>query len=151
MFGHLAFLTTSENYRPIILWLLLCVELNDVFAYITGKLFGRRRLCPRTSPNKTVAGAVGALVLTTIIASVLGHYVFEGQPLDTPVHLIALGVIISVAGQSGDLMLSSIKRDLGIKDMGAILPGHGGVLDRFDALLFVLPATYYVALLTDIL
>jgi phosphatidate cytidylyltransferase len=141
--GHLAYFANDLNYRAIILMLLLCVELNDVFAYISGKSFGRRKLCPNTSPNKTIGGALGALVLTTILASVLGHYIFLGSPLDTPLHLMVLGIIISVVGALGDLMLSSIKRDIGIKDTGVVLPGHGGLLDRFDSILLVAPATFH--------
>jgi len=141
--GHLAYLANDALFRPMLLWLLLTVELNDVFAYITGKKFGRRKLAPNTSPNKTIGGAVGALVLTTGLASVIGHYVFGGTELDRPHHLLALGAMISVLGQCGDLVLSSIKRDLGIKDMAATIPGHGGLLDRFDSLLLVAPAVFH--------
>lgn len=141
--GHLAYFSNDKNYRPIVLMLWLCVEMNDVFAYISGKSFGRRKLCPNTSPNKTIGGALGALVLTTTLAAFLGHCIFAGTALDTPLRLILLGVIISVVGALGDLMLSSIKRDIGIKDTGAVLPGHGGLLDRFDSILLVAPATFH--------
>ena len=142
-FGHLGFMANDLNYRAIMLWLLVCVELNDVFAYISGKLLGRHKLCPNTSPNKTVEGAVGALVLTTGLVAALGHFVFRGQPIDTVGHLVALGIIVSVVGQLGDLMVSSIKRDIGIKDMAATIPGHGGLLDRFDSLVIVSPAVFH--------
>jgi len=149
--GHLGFIANDADYRPIILMLLLTVELNDVFAFITGKLFGRRQLVPQTSPNKTIGGALGALVLTCTLATVIGHFVFLDGPLDSPLLLLGLGLIISVAGQLGDLMLSSIKRDLGIKDMGSLIPGHGGFLDRFDSLILVAPAVFhYVAYLRDL-
>lgn len=143
--GHLGFMANDADFRPIILMLLLTVELNDVFAFITGKLFGRRKLVPNTSPNKTLGGALGALVLTGTLGAVIGHFVFSGSPLDTPLRLAGLGIIISVAGQLGDLMLSSIKRDLGIKDMGTAIPGHGGILDRFDSLILVAPAVFHYA------
>jgi phosphatidate cytidylyltransferase len=147
MFGiwlsHFAYFANEPNFRPILLWLLVGVELNDVFAYLAGRLFGRRKFCPNTSPNKTTAGAVGAMILTTLLVAVLGHFIFLAQPIDTVVHLVSLGLIISIAGQFGDLMLSSIKRDLGIKDMGTTLPGHGGLLDRFDSLLLAAPAVFY--------
>ena len=141
--GHLGYMANDDNYRPIILALLLLVELNDVFAYIVGKSLGRRKLCPNTSPNKTIGGALGALVLTTFLAALLAHYIFAGTPLDQWMWLLLLGLIVSLAGQLGDLMLSSIKRDLGIKDMGALIPGHGGLLDRFDSLLLVAPAVFH--------
>jgi phosphatidate cytidylyltransferase len=142
-FGHLAYFGNDAAFRPILAWLGLSVALNDVFAYVVGKTMGRRKLAPRTSPNKTVEGALGALVLTTALAAGLGHFVFEGTDVDRPVHLVAMGVLISVGGQLGDLMLSSIKRDVGIKDMGSLLPGHGGVLDRFTSFLIVAPAVFH--------
>jgi phosphatidate cytidylyltransferase len=142
--GHLGYFANDANYRPILLMILLTVELNDVFAYISGKTFGRRKLAPHTSPNKTVGGAVGALVLTTLVVTVLAHFVFSDHPeLNRPGHLITLGVLISVVGQFGDLMLSSIKRDLEIKDMDVVFPGHGGLLDRFDSLILVAPAVFH--------
>ncbi len=142
--GHLGYIANDTDYRPIILMLLLTVELNDIFAFITGKLFGRRQLAPVTSPGKTVGGAFGALVLTGTLAAVVGHFVFRGGPMDGPVQLVGLGVIISVSGQLGDLVLSSIKRDLGIKDMGSAIPGHGGLLDRLDSLVFVAPLFFHL-------
>ena len=141
--GHLGYFANDANYRPILLMILLTVELNDVFAYIAGKTFGRRKLAPNTSPNKTVGGALGALVLTTLVVAVLARFVFEGTVLARPIHLVTLGVLISVMGQFGDLMLSSIKRDLDLKDMGVLLPGHGGLLDRFDSLILVGPAVFH--------
>ena len=141
--GHLGYMANDAEFRPIVLLLLVAVELNDIFAYISGKCFGRRKLTPNTSPNKTVEGALGALILTTALVAGLGHFVFAGTRVDHPVALLGLGLIVSVAGQFGDLMLSSIKRDIGIKDMGATIPGHGGLLDRFDSLLLVAPAVFH--------
>ncbi|MCZ6834950.1 MAG: phosphatidate cytidylyltransferase [Planctomycetota bacterium] len=142
-FGHLAYMANDHDYRPIMLILILCVEMNDVFAYITGKTFGSRKLAPNTSPGKTMGGAIGGLILTTALFALLGHWVFLGEALDSPVHLIAMGIIISLGGMCGDLVISSIKRDLGIKDMGTLLPGHGGLLDRFDSLMLVSPAIFH--------
>jgi phosphatidate cytidylyltransferase len=119
------------------------VELNDIFAYCSGKLIGRRKLAPNTSPNKTLGGALGAVVLTTCLYGILAHFIFLGTSLDTPLHLGTMGLLLSLTGQWGDLVLSSIKRDLGIKDMAATIPGHGGLLDRFDSLLFVGPALFH--------
>ncbi len=142
-YGHLGYFANDAAYRPLVLMLLLTVELNDVFAYISGRLFGRRKLAPNTSPRKTWAGSIGAVVLTTPLVAVLGHYVLRGTPTDHWLHLTALGLIVSVGGQFGDLMLSSIKRDVGIKDFAATFPGHGGLLDRFDSLILVAPAVFH--------
>jgi phosphatidate cytidylyltransferase len=141
--GHLGYMANDTDYRPIILLLLLSVELNDVFAYLAGKTFGHRKLAPNTSPGKTIGGMVGALIGTTTLVAVLGHWVFAGSAMDHTMRLIGLGLIVSVAGQLGDLVLSSIKRDIGIKDMGHTLPGHGGLLDRFDSLILVAPAFFH--------
>ena len=144
--GHLAYFANDADYRPILLTLIAAVELNDIFAFLCGKTFGRRRLIPHTSPGKTVAGALGAVVLTTLLIYIAGGcFLRDGFTRYAP-HLLGLGVIVSIAGQFGDLVLSSIKRDLNIKDMGATIPGHGGLLDRFDSLLIVSPAVFYYIL-----
>ena len=141
--GHLSYFGNDGRFRPILCWLVAGVALNDVFPYVVGKTLGRHKLAPLTSPNKTIEGALGALVLTTAFVSILGHFVFVGTAVDQPIHLIALGVIVSVCGQLGDLMLSSIKRDVGVKDMGTALPGHGGFFDRFTSFLLVAPAVFH--------
>lgn len=141
--AHVSYMANDWNYRPVVLLLLLGVQLNDVFAFVSGKTLGRRKIVPQTSPNKTLAGHVGALVLTTPLVAVLAHYTFPGTALDRPHWLILLGAIVSISGQMGDLMLSSIKRDLGIKDMGVTIPGHGGVLDRVNSLLLAAPAVFH--------
>lgn len=142
-FGHLAYMANDDGYRPIIILIVLCVEANDVFAFISGRLFGRSPLAPKTSGNKTLGGSIGALVLTTALFVWIGHEVFAGTVLDTTTHLVTMGAMLSVVGQFGDLAVSSIKRDLDIKDMGALIPGHGGLLDRFDSLMFVAPAMFH--------
>jgi phosphatidate cytidylyltransferase len=141
--GHLGYLANDDHYRPIVILLLVAVEANDIFAYLSGKTFGRRKLAPHTSPNKTIGGSLGAVLLTSLLVVLLGRFVFAGTAIAHPLHLVTLGVLISVLGQLGDLVLSSVKRDLGIKDMGTTLPGHGGLLDRFDSLLLVAPAVHY--------
>lgn len=142
-FGHLGYLANDHGYRAPLLFVLIAVELNDVFAYVSGRLFGRRKLMPLTSPNKTWGGAIGAVLLTMLFVRSVGPYVFGAMPAGRPVHLFALGALISVGGQLGDLVLSAIKRDLGIKDFAATIPGHGGLLDRFDSLLLVAPAVFH--------
>lgn len=141
--GHLAYLANDTHYRSLILLVLVAVEMNDVFAFCCGKTMGRGKLCPHTSPNKTIGGAVGALVLTTLLVTILGRFVFAGTTLESVPCLIGLGALVSIAGQFGDLTLSSIKRDLGIKDMGATIPGHGGLLDRFDSIVLAAPVFFH--------
>jgi phosphatidate cytidylyltransferase len=141
--GHLAYFANDPSFRPMILLVIFCVQINDVFAFIAGKTLGRHKLAPKTSPGKTVEGAVGALLLTTPVTVLLGHLLFRDTALDTLPRLILLGVLLSVTGQLGDLTLSSIKRDLGIKDMGVTLPGHGGVLDRFNSVLLAAPTVFH--------
>lgn len=142
--AHVGFLANDPKYCGYVILLLVSVQLNDIFAYICGKTFGSRKLCPQTSPNKTVGGALGAVVLTTIVVFLLGKSVFAGTAMARPGALVALGMLLSVAGQLGDLMLSSIKRDLGIKDMGDLIPGHGGLLDRFDSVLLAAPVLFHL-------
>jgi phosphatidate cytidylyltransferase len=142
--GHLGYFANDELFRPILLMIIATVELNDVFAYCCGKLFGRRKLAPNTSPNKTVAGSLGSVLLTSPLVAFLCHYIFPGTNIDHPLPLIALGLTVSIGGQLGDLMLSSVKRDIGVKDLGVTIPGHGGLLDRFDSLLLVAPAMFHL-------
>jgi phosphatidate cytidylyltransferase len=141
--GFVGYMANAPDYRARLIWLLLCVEMNDVFAYCVGKSIGGPKLVPNTSPGKTIAGSAGAVVLTTALTAALGHVVFRGTDIDAWQHLLLLGLGVSVLGQLGDLMLSSIKRDVQVKDTGALLPGHGGLLDRFDSLFLVAPAVYY--------
>ena len=141
--GHYGYLANSQAGQAFLVAILLCVELNDVFAYCSGKIFGRRKLAPHTSPNKTIGGALGAMILTTALFASLVHAIVHDTALDRPWHLIALGLLLSLTGQMGDLVMSSIKRDLGVKDLGVTIPGHGGLLDRFDSLIFVGPAMFH--------
>jgi phosphatidate cytidylyltransferase len=141
--GHFSYFANDRLGPPLQLAIILCVELNDVFAYCSGKIFGRRKLAPNTSPNKTIGGALGAMILTTALFGTIAHFIFQGTVLDRPQHLIALGALLSLTGQWGDLVMSSIKRDLGVKDLAATIPGHGGLLDRFDSLIFVGPALFH--------
>ena len=141
--GHLAYFGNSAFFRPLLLLVLTAVALNDVFAYTCGKLFGRRKLCPNISPNKTVAGAIGAVLLTPALVTLLGLPLLDDAPGLSVGHLVLGGVILSLCGQFGDLMLSAIKRDIGVKDTGVIIPGHGGLLDRIDSILLTAPATFH--------
>ena len=137
--GHLGFLGRGQGNATILLWFILCTELNDVFAFVAGKTFGRTSLCPHTSPGKTRGGFIGSILLTTTFVSLSGHFLFQGQALGNVLLLVPLGALISISGTIGDLILSSIKRDLHLKDLANSLPGHGGMLDRCDSLIFAAP------------
>jgi len=142
-FGYLGNIANDNHYRPILVIILLGVELNDIFAYCVGKAIGGRKLLPNTSPGKTISGSLGALLLTTALVAGLGHLVFRRTAVDHLWCLLIMGILIGGLGQLGDLVLSSIKRDLGIKDIGTLIPGHGGLLDRFDSLVLVPPAVFH--------
>lgn len=118
--------------------------LNDSGAFVFGKRFGRRKLMPSVSPGKTVAGAVGGLGVTIVstwalMRFVIGPYTGLGMTLTG---VVVFGVVMSVAAQVGDLVESMLKREAGVKDSSALIPGHGGVLDRTDSLLFTVPLAY---------
>lgn len=116
---------------------------SDTFAYFTGKLIGKTPLIKKVSPNKTVEGSVGGVIFATVFSTV---YAYFFNPEFVP-FAIALGLVGSVLSQLGDLMASKIKRIYNIKDFGYIMPGHGGVLDRFDSIIVTLPLVYYFMIL----
>lgn len=132
--GHLSYLSNSPHRTGYLLYLVFATELNDVAAFTCGRLFGRHTFT-KISPRKTVEGAVGAGVITLILAWPL-RFSF---PHFGPFQVFVAGLIIALGGLLGDLVISVIKRDIGIKDMGALIPGHGGLLDRLDSLIFVAP------------
>jgi phosphatidate cytidylyltransferase len=135
MFGHLGFLANSNNPYGYLLFLVLATELNDVAAFTFGKLFGHRPLRSNISPRKTWGGAIGAAVFSMGVPWAL-RFSF---PNFSTTQLLLTGLIVGVGGQLGDLSISVLKRDIGVKDMGGSIPGHGGVLDRIDSLIFVAP------------
>jgi phosphatidate cytidylyltransferase len=141
-----------------LLYLLLLVWAGDIFAYFIGKPFGRHRMSPRVSPNKTWEGAIASVIASVAVGILMFHY---AQPISSALmqaHLIerqngvsgqtslisvtVLSIVLNIAAQLGDLVESLIKRGAGVKDSGAILPGHGGMLDRVDALLFAAPVLW---------
>lgn len=139
MFSHVGFLANSPHAYGYLLFLFFAVETNDIAAFITGKLFGRRQLRSEISPNKTRGGARGALAVSMALPWLL-HFSF---PHFGAAQLLLVGVIVGIGGQLGDLAISMIKRDIGVKDMGALIPGHGGLLDRIDSLIFVGPLFFH--------
>ena len=140
MFGHLGFLANSAQAYGYLLYIVFAVEINDVAAFTCGKLFGRHELRSEISPNKTVEGSLGALAVSMAVPWAL-HFSF---PHFGTRELLLAGLIVGIGGQVGDLAISFIKRDLGVKDMGAAVPGHGGILDRIDSLIFVAPLFFHM-------
>lgn len=138
--SHLVSLRLAPDGQSWLLMAVLMTFATDTGAYALGRLLGRRKLAPRVSPGKTVAGAWGGVAAAAGAAVVLNAALGLAQP---PAAMLALGVLVAVAAEIGDLGESLIKRSLGVKDMGRIFPGHGGVLDRLDSLLFVVPVVYY--------
>lgn len=126
--------------REAVLLLIATVAVSDTAQYYTGRAFGRTPLAPLRSPKKTREGAVGGFIVAPIFLTVAGGY---WLPIAPPVWLAALGVGIVIAGIIGDLFESMLKRAADMKDSGTLIPGHGGVLDRIDALLFAAPVFYF--------
>jgi phosphatidate cytidylyltransferase len=141
MFGHLAFLANATNAYGYLLYVLFATEINDVAAFTCGRLFGRRPFRSNISPKKTWEGALGALAVSMALPWAM-RFSF---PDFGPTQLVLTGLIVGVGGQLGDLAISVIKRDIGIKDMGEGIPGHGGVLDRIDSLIYVAPLFFHMA------
>ncbi len=138
--GHLPLIRAFDSGSALIFFLLLVTWLGDTGAYVAGKTLGRHTLAPAISPNKTVEGLIGGLVLAT-----LGAYAAKLSflPMMTPMDCLALGLGLGALGALGDLVESAMKRSAGVKDAGHVLIGHGGLLDRLDSLLFTTPAFYY--------
>ena len=122
-----------------ILFLFAVIWGNDIFAYYTGRSIGRHKLSRVVSPKKTIEGAIGGLVGGIVVAVVFRYALFSDRGV---VELAVLALLLGLVGQAGDLFESMIKRSAGVKDSGFIVPGHGGILDRIDSLLFCLPLLY---------
>ena len=140
MLGHTSFLANANHAYGYLLYLIFAVELNDVAAFTFGKLFGRHPLRSNISPKKTWEGSLGALAVSLALQWLM-RFSF---PHFSALELVLTGLIVGIAGQLGDLSISVIKRDLGIKDMGVVLEGHGGILDRVDSLIYVAPLFFHM-------
>jgi phosphatidate cytidylyltransferase len=123
-----------------VLWVLLVIWSSDIGAYLSGSLIGGPKLAPRLSPNKTWAGLIGGAVLAGVLAAL---FVLSAAPglvaFSSPVALFLIGFLLAVWSQLGDILESSLKRRFNVKDSGNLIPGHGGVLDRIDSLIFTVP------------
>ncbi len=140
---HLAYMANDANYRPVLCMLLACTQLSDIAGYCVGRAVGRRKVFPNTSPGKTLGGHLGGLLIVAPLAALLAHTIFVGSRVDTPVLLACFGLCIALGAQLGDLVLGSIKRDIGVKDLAVVLPGHGGFTDRCNSLLLVAPVAFH--------
>lgn len=149
--SHIAYLLTlpvlnaAAGNIGLVLFLLLMTEFNDVCQYIWGKLLGKHKIIPKVSPNKTWEGFLGGFITSTAAAGYIAPFL---TPLAFEQGLIA-GALIALAGFVGDVVISAVKRDLHLKDSGSLIPGHGGILDRLDSLIYTAPLffhfLYYVA------
>ncbi len=116
----------------------------DTFAYFTGRKFGKRKLIPEVSPKKTVEGSIAGFAASAVLVTVYGYLVISPQ-----IHFLVIGIMTGIISQLGDLAASAVKRYAGVKDYGGILPGHGGIMDRFDSIIFTAPIIYlYLGVLT---
>lgn len=138
--AHLILLWELPSGSYLILVAVVGAWISDAGAYFSGRLFGRHKLFPALSPKKTVEGALGGILLT---AAAVGYFAHGFLGFDAVVAAL-LGAVVSVLSQAGDLFESILKRILDLKDLGSVLPGHGGILDRVDSLLFTAPAVYYL-------
>ncbi|WP_428738427.1 phosphatidate cytidylyltransferase [Sulfurimonas sp.] len=143
--SHLAYMITLSPVhgndvggKELVLYLVVLTELNDVLQYVWGKSFGKHKIVPKVSPNKTVEGFLGALFSISILA-----VIFSFLTPFTYLQAFLAGVIISSTGFVGDVVISMVKRDIGVKDSGNMLPGHGGILDRIDSLIYTAPLFFH--------
>jgi phosphatidate cytidylyltransferase len=146
MGGFAGLILAQRDGIGLLLGVVLCCVAYDIAGYLAGKRFGRRHIAPSISPNKTAEGLLAGMAASVAVGFILVGSISPWNRFDA----LALGVVVAVLAPLGDLCESLIKRDLEVKDLGGLLPGHGGVLDRFDAMLFSLPAVYYLTKLLDV-
>lgn len=145
-FIHVSLVRRLGNENLDVLVVLIGCWITDTCAYFTGVFCGKHKLAPKISPKKTVEGSIGGIVGVTIILTAYAHVVANimGNITVNTLSAVIIGLLCGVISQFGDLCASIIKRENGVKDFGNIMPGHGGVMDRFDSFLFVAPAVYYI-------
>ncbi len=142
LLGHLVLLRVLIEGQQWIFMTLMAIMGCDTFAYFVGSRIGKHKLYPAVSPNKSIEGGIGGLV-GAMVAVLIAKYTF--LPIIGVFDALLLGLFLGVVGQMGDLFESLLKRACTVKDSGSMIPGHGGILDRLDSLLFAFPVVYYVA------
>lgn len=134
----------EQTQYGIMIWLVVLTAFGtDIMAYFSGFLFGKHKLCPKISPKKTIEGSIGGTLGSIILSGLFGYF-FAPEVL---LHCLIIGLLGGIVSQFGDLTASIFKRKMGIKDYGNLIPGHGGILDRFDSVLFTGPLVYYYIVL----
>ena len=134
----------DQTDYALMVWLIVITAFGtDIMAYFSGYLLGRHKLCPKISPKKTVEGSIGGILGSVILSGLFGYFFMP----EVIIHCIIIGVLGGIVSQFGDLTASIFKRKMGIKDYGNLIPGHGGILDRFDSVLFTGPMVYYYIVL----
>lgn len=134
-FPHLFWIRNSVNGLNSIIFIVVVTELNDVFQYLMGKFFGKHKIVPQISPNKTLEGFIGGVFLTIILSNILGFFLLKTDMATNSI----IGLVLGISGFCGDIFMSYLKRKTDVKDTGNLLPGHGGLLDRMDSLIFNAP------------
>jgi phosphatidate cytidylyltransferase len=124
-----------EGSEWLLVYLILVAIMTDTFAMLIGSLIGKHKLIPSVSPNKSVEGSVAGSLIGTVVGSIFYYFVLTSNIKLIP--LVLMTLVLTIAGQIGDLLLSKIKRENGIKDFSKIMPGHGGILDRLDSMCFI--------------
>lgn len=143
-FSYHVTLTEQLGEYGILVWLIFLTAFGtDIMAYFTGYAIGKHKLCPKISPKKTIEGSIGGILGSIILCGVFGYLVIPRLLI----HCIIIGILGGIISQFGDLTASIFKRKMGIKDYGNLIPGHGGILDRFDSVLFTAPMVYYYIIL----
>lgn len=145
-------LVNDMPYGKYLVWLIFIGSwLSDTVAYYCGKFLGKHKLCPKVSPKKTIEGSIGGFVGATLGCGIFGLIVNLYVPTINVVHYFLIGALCGIMGQFGDLVASSIKRYVGLKDYSNLIPGHGGILDRFDSILFnAVVVFYYLTFIVNI-
>ncbi len=144
VFFSFIYLTSEFHYGKYLVWIVFIASwMCDTFAYYAGRFFGKNKLCPKVSPKKTVEGSLGGLIGSIIACTIYGYVISKYGVRIQIYNYVIMGALCGIFSQCGDLAASSIKRHAGVKDYSNLIPGHGGILDRFDSILFSSVIVFY--------